>query len=424
MSLASSAEHYLQEIGRAGRDGAPSKAVALILADEVLVRHSLAHSDLICLSQTRMVLQFIRKVLKGAISLLAPHEGTKIEVIRLGLPLLTMARGCDCKIETIETLLSLLELNYQEQPMISVDGICYDRVTIAPKRRSLDDLAKREPLARAIMTCGTCVEAPAGESIPAHSVESSRLQRNVVGYSFGAFEFSVSACATCLGPAAESRHVFAVLRRLEKSGEIALSLDTSAHGKSLVLKVTRVGLTILCDTDEAMLEKLSTELHHELHSTIDASARKSLQLHSILMDISEVFQHNSVEHDGKSASLIRFQESMQNYFAKEEGNVECCREVEKSVPFDRVPSVLDLSNCVTSLLCFLTAAEASLRLEDPCMRMSDPSSGDYKALVITKVLHGHSVSRLSYSVLLSNPLFGRFQGTKFSDLLQAVKAAV
>ena len=43
--LSSSPEHYLREIGRAGRDERPAKAVALVLREEVFIRR-LSHTHI------------------------------------------------------------------------------------------------------------------------------------------------------------------------------------------------------------------------------------------------------------------------------------------------------------------------------------------------------------------------------------------
>ena len=70
--LSNSPEHYLQEIGRAGRDGRPAKAIALPAKEEVPIRHSLVHSNYISKSQIKSLLLAVRE------QVLVALEGTDV----------------------------------------------------------------------------------------------------------------------------------------------------------------------------------------------------------------------------------------------------------------------------------------------------------------------------------------------------------
>jgi hypothetical protein len=322
----------------------------------------------------------------------------------------------------VETLLSLLELKNMGEPLVYVEGISYDRVTIAPKRRHLTELAEKEPLARAVITCGTCVEAPAGEFLPAHQRDSVGRVKSLVGSSFGAYTFSVSQCASFLGHTAEPRHVFAALRRLEMTGDIELALDTSPAGKSLILKVTSIGLADLLNTDEGALDQLSMQIHERLTCNVEATARKTLDINHIMLEVSRASMGKAKELGQKSASLARFQQLIQGYFETEGRDSPRSLEREMQPSFVDMPSVHELSNCVSTVVAYLATLEAAVSsLDETALRIGEPSAVDYTALVITKFLHGIAASRLSPSLLRSNPMFGRLQGIQFSDLERAVR---
>jgi Helicase conserved C-terminal domain len=422
MNLASSTEHYLQEIGRAGRDGYPAKAIALILPDEVLVRHSLSHSDLICRSQTQRLLEYVRRTVKDSRSILKERNADPI-ALTIGLPIAKMAAGCDCKAETVETLISLFEFSSGCEAYGYVEGVSYDRVTIAPKRRQLKGLAESEPVAQALLACGVCVEAPAGESLTSRENVDAGTSRLLTSSSFGAFEFSVAQCASVLGPTAESRHVFAALRRLEKAGEIDLSLDTSPTGKVLLLRLTPFGTKYLLSSDDSDIDKLIDRMHERLVYTVRAAARKSLEINRVLLEVSHLSEGENRKLGQKSASLVKFQELVKEYLESpvEIADVLLEPSSKGGTTFLDVPSRQELSSTVARIHSCLTDLESGLtNLDELALHVGDSDASDYTALAIAKFLHGIGPSRWNASVLRSNHFFGRLQGVRFEVLEKAV----
>jgi hypothetical protein len=422
MYLSASPEHYLQEIGRAGRDGRPAKAIALILSEEVLVRHSLAHSDLLSKSQIRNLLSLLVTNIKGSLVSL-PKERPDLGPINVALPLETSVLHCDCKAETIETLVSLLEQKDYQESLVRMEGTIYDSATVAPKRRTLAELATMEDIAKAILVSGKCVDAPAGEQLVPESTPapSSSGGRKVIGFSYGTYTFSVAECANHLGPAAEPRHVFAALRRLQNNGEIELDLNTSPSGRGIHMKLTREGMNILGEGNDSVLDQLAADIHDRFVSTVTFGTNKVLDLNNMLQQVSKVKaedKENEESADDKSASLQLFQKLIHDYF-ETEGKGDIFTTNPDDLPEFSDVSSRELSMDAGSVLSHLLEVQGSSEGPKP-LQLDAPRHTDYAALAITKFLHGIAPVGTPLTVCRRHALFGRMQSVRFAVLQDAV----
>ena len=415
MYLSASPEHYLQEIGRAGRDGLPSMAIALVLSDEVLVRHSLAHSDMISKSQIHAFLTLFHKKLGECVALRHTSDATG-SFLNVAVPLTRATANCDCKAETIETLASLLEDQF---PGLRVEGTLYDGASIAPKRRLLEEIAKHEGIARAVLDCGHCTEQPAGavqcqSSHLDHDAPDYERPEKLVGHSFGCYSFSVAKCANLLGSDAEPRHVYAALRRLEDSGEIQLHLDKK---KGMALHVRVAPECSLLDDSRTTIDKQSTDLLHLFLSSIRCSADKVLDLHSILNHMCGPFEQNDERNDDKSSALLCFQRMIRDYFQSTREGPARSGQV---IGFAETPSADLLFRESRAALSFLSDVRLAASSADPYLSLDGSTHADYTALIVTKFLHGIAPNFAPLSTLRQNSRFGSMQTTDFATLLDRV----
>jgi hypothetical protein len=419
--LSSSPEHYLQEIGRAGRDGRPAKAIALVLKDEVMVRHSLAHSNLISKSQVRAIILFLHHQVKESLASLPPDR-SQVQPVSISFPLSTSVLGCDCKAETAETILSLLEQRDDKEPLLFIEGTSYDKATIASRRCRLDKLAEREPLAKAILYCAECVEPPAGEATQTEkSLDSfeSRAHR-LVGHTFGSYSFSIAQCSNCLGESAEPRHVFAALRRLETNGEIDFVLDTAPKDRVLSLRLTNEGMRYFISGNEDTINGLVNDIMDRFVSTISSCANKVIDVNHIMRCVSEACR-SEIEGSAcdKSSSLAMFQLLIGEYFEAEgQGRMLASNSADKP-EFTADVNTRELSADSQTVLSHLNDIQGGMP-RTRLLRLGDPSANDYTALMIAKFLHGLAPGSMPLNLFWGHHLFGKMQSVQFSVLHDAV----
>ena len=446
MYLPASPENHLQEIGRAGRDGRAAKALALIVEEEALVRHSQSHSDLVSESQMRSMLFSFRKLVRQTMASIECEKWSQVSAIGVAIPLQEFSAATDCKAETIETIFSLLELKEAcHTPSVQVEGKTLDQVTISLKRRRIEALVGHEAVAKVIQSCAVCVDAPAGDKKEDQDSqddgglerENSRRQQ-FASYSFGSYRFSVTQCANMLGPAAQPRHVFAALRRLQSNGEIELTFDKTAAGSALRLVLNNSGILMFRgneDDDGQHLERMASSLAQEMNSIATASANKVLDINYIMHQVADAnkSQQDTGEEESadeedeeildvteKSASLVRFQELAGLYFGcspdttmagEKTENLPCFvnKISEKEILIDAMAVVSDLMQHTNN-----KGGEDTLQL-------GDPKTLDYTALAVTKFFHGMATVRAPIATSRYHRLFGKWQAIRFGTLLAMVQ---
>ena len=459
LCLPPSPEHYLQEIGRAGRDGRPAIAIALPLLEELVTRHSLAHSDRLSNSQLSVIFRSLQKLVNEALNDIPPEAGVDLDAselfidnIHVAMPVAQTVDASDCKEEWIETIFSLLEgETLSDSSLLSVEGYLPDVATITLKKRSLDKLEQLDPIAKSIAKCGSRVDELS-------NVGGTAMEKGFYAYSFGTYKFSVVRCARCMGPQIEPRHVYAALRRMQNSGELELVLDTTANGRALHLRMTRAGLNLfhkvkggtdtICNSKEStndigedsqeIVVKLSTQFATKEIVTVGkvesmyeiihhVSCAQNLSEEEDMSDVDDDDDDDSSNNKGhakKSSRLIIFQKMVQQYFRNvpfEESASNTSKAVESIKDFPLHNS--HLVSCLTSDISLLMQMLVLRRQEQLSMavHINNPAFTDYRDLCIAKILHAIDSPRAPILQWYSHVLWGKYRGYSFSSVVQAVK---
>jgi Helicase conserved C-terminal domain len=423
MHLSSSPEHYIQEIGRAGRDGRPAKAISLLLEQEAVVKNSLAYSDSICRSQVRLVLRCLYDRLTEAWLQIKDIESEYANrTVYVSFPI-DVAGSYDCKEETLETIFSMLENRITGENLLLTEGIVYDQCTVTTKRRSVEKLAEYEPLAKAILqSVGVSMEKP-------EKIEDDKLP---IDGMHKAFTFSLAQCTNCLGNSAEPRHVYAALRRLEQQGELHCIFDTSQNGKYWSIKMTVAGMIAFGfqKDHDCQMNQLEAEISDRLESSITSCARKVLDLNYIMQRLHHTREANIV--DGATTSSLKlFQKLVGSYFDAEEKDqsLMSVMSAETSPPSLSELERLELQNDIRQIISYLLIAQGADKRfspgsgsdKAPTVLLGDTVRyPDYNALMVTKFLHGIAPKNNLYNCFRQHCLFGKLQQRLFTRLYEDV----
>jgi len=381
----------------------------LPLEEEVTIRHSLAHSDLISRSQVSALFRKLRGVVDKYQESLKDIEGRPLDApVCVALLVEETIRTVDAKVETIETLLSLAEQHSLSEPILRIEGTLTDIATIMLKKRSLKKLSESEQIANCILKVGTQIYVDEEKCDGVQDTKSDSMMK----YSFDSYCFSITECAGHLGPMAEPRHVFAALRRLETSGELELVLKPADRALHLVIEPS--GQTLI--KTNHLLDSFIETLWSTFAGHVRESARKVKCIHKVLEEVSSV-PYIPATGGAKSNRLLKFQELTAQELEDGGSGIDLTSTVPYKFPDSATKELFyDTEN--------LKAATSSLQGHidssgEHGVIFGDNRFQDYTVLTLTKLCHGIETKRVG-KALSNHAAFGKWKDFDFPSTYKAI----
>ena len=346
---------------------------------------------------------------------------------------------------------------------------------ITLKRRELEKLGEKESIAKLIERCGTKLEGGQTDVEKAMKLRGGTAKdAGFYSYCLGNWRFSVvevsespeptststttkltyfrsAQVATMLGSGGEPRHVFAALRRLERMGEMEVSLDSGVGGNAHYCSLNRKGVEFFShkgmemETEmeikmEALVEKLAARMHRQESVCVEKVEeiwKTCYKLHQVLNDKKkEGEEEEGEEEEGEEEEeeeeifketkrKIRndtFNKISADYFSEASKESENDDGNSSTIPLvSNKVRKRDMNKLVSDISMLLRDSRLTIPRGADTVRVGLKKFEDYSAKVCAGVLHGIGSPRMDPSAWWDHSLWGRWRDWDFRDVLKVAE---
>ncbi len=430
--MPTSVEGYVQEIGRAGRDGKEAYCHVLFSDSDFRSHHSLAHSNGLELVQIRGLLRTLFCIEEKVGMMTSSNMG--VEIRHIAVRLKDVCARLDLREEVVETLLSLLEV--ASRKMVRLRGVILDHCVI--------EFQKKKPLILAELNAVIAAVCKVGVEVNNNGPPTAS-RRN--GYSLGCFKVGLIDVTRALGGKFSPYNVLKELRRLRDEGDIDYSLSERSYHVTVDC----------CDGkknwfDNQKLNVLAEALLSQMRDSEVSEVRRIEEMYSLLSNsvtssTDELRTNNttlcnqrSVLAKKKEASFL--QDRITQYFEIEQSQQDE-QQWEKQGIGEEDDKTVDNSSTVVELPHDEMVKHQSMLQHDAAILMSDPtfrgvagSDGRTfphswilkdKAVLsraMARCFHGIGSVAFPSTAWRQSPLWRRYVHLSFEDVLSVIASTV